>query len=142
MRFEIDKLGCWNFTGSIADTGYGRIRFKKIDIPAHRLMAHITHKPLMSPLEVVAHRCDNKRCINPHHLFITTNAGNIKDRDQKGRTAKGVRAGLTKLTEKEVLTIRGLYADGLTLSKIAARFPKIGSGCVQAIVSRRTWKHI
>jgi hypothetical protein len=37
----------------------------------------------------VLHRCDNRRCVNPAHLFLGTVYENNLDRDRKGRQARG-----------------------------------------------------
>lgn len=142
MRFEIDRNGCWNFTGPLDETGYGRVRLKSKDYRAHRLMAHITIKPLMSDTEFVAHRCDNPRCINPAHLFITTPLGNMIDRDIKGRGAVGAKHPNVKLTEAQVREMRRLYGEGLSFAKIREHFRHVTIGCVQAVCERRTWKHV
>ena len=142
MKFEVDKNGCWNFTGPLDKTGYGKVSLKKQSYRAHRIMAHLTIKPLMSADQFVAHRCDNPRCINPYHLFITTALGNMQDRDAKGRGYCGERTKWAKLTEQEIRDIRKKYEDGKSLSKVAADYPKVTLGCIQAIVARRTWKHV
>lgn len=142
MRFTVDSNGCWNFSGAIGSDGYGKISLKKMTFRAHRLMAHITIKPMMSDSEIVAHRCDNPRCINPDHLFITSPLGNMQDRDRKGRGSHGERCKLSKLNAEQVLDIRKKYSEGMSYSKIAALYPIISIGNVQAIVERRTWKHL
>lgn len=42
---------------------------------------------------VVRHKWDNPSCYNPAHLELGTRAENNRDRDVRGRTAKGVRHG-------------------------------------------------
>ena len=141
MRYQIDKNGCWNFRGAIGVDGYGKISLKKMSFRAHRLMAHLTIKPIMSEDDVVAHKCDNPKCINPEHLFITTALGNMQDRDSKGRGAAGERNKLSKLTSEQVRSIRRRYQAGETMGEIARTLP-VTYGAIQAIVRGRTWKHL
>lgn len=142
MRYEIDANGCWNFQGPLDQDGYGKITLKGGTFPAHRLIAHITIKPLMKPTEIIAHKCDNRKCINPEHLFVTTALGNVQDRDAKQRGARGEKCYNAKLKTEDVLRIRSLYAEGLSFSKIQKQYPFITIGNVQAILMRKTWKHI
>lgn len=141
MRYTVTKKGCWNFDGPLDQGGYGKVSLKDASYRAHRLMAHITIKPLMSEDQLVAHKCDNPRCINPEHLFITTALGNMQDRDRKGRGFCGERVQWAKLKESDVRRIREKYEQGDSLSVIARDYP-VTAGCIQAIVARRTWRHI
>lgn len=141
MRFTIDeKTNCWNYSGPLNEDGYGKISLNKKDFTAHRLIAHICIKPLMSTTEVVAHKCDNPTCINPEHLFITTSAGNTADRTSKGRGARGEFHPNTKLVSDDVHKIRELYSSGLSQSHIAKLF-SISQSSVFNIVNRKTWSH-
>ena len=142
MRYKVDKNGCWNYLGALDKFGYGKISVKKMSWRAHRLMAHITIKPLMSEDQLVAHKCDNPGCINPEHLFITTALGNMQDRDMKKRGYCGERTKWAKLSEKDVLDIRERYKNGMSLSQVATIYNQVTAGCIQAIIARRTWKHI
>lgn len=72
------------------------------------------------------HRCDVPECVNPKHLFIGTPSDNMLDKVQKGR-ARGALPGAShhgaKLTERDVIEIRRLYADGgITQRALADQF--------------------
>ncbi len=141
MRFVIDDNGCWNFSGNIGEDGYGKISIKSHTYRAHRLMAHLTIKPMMDNADIVAHTCDNPKCINPDHLFITSPAGNSLDMVKKHRASCGERHPNAKLTGGSVKAIRELYASGHTLSQISPMF-NVSDGCIRAIVRMETWRHI
>tara|TARA_R110000868_G_scaffold292821_1_gene553342 strand:+ start:502 stop:765 length:264 start_codon:yes stop_codon:yes gene_type:complete len=61
----------------------------------------------------VLHHCDNPACINPEHLFLGTQADNMRDKRIKGRahSLKGEMCGRAKLNAKEVAEIRA-SSDG------------------------------
>lgn len=59
---------------------------------------------------------------------------------EKGRP-RGERNWNTKITNKDVMEIRKLYADGNTQSVLAKQFGMTRSG-IGNIVQRKTWKHI
>lgn len=79
---------CWNWSAGIADNGYGKFvmggRIDKSTIGAHRASYLIFNGFLPRDL-VVCHVCDNKKCVNPNHLFLGTAEDNQKDCVEKGR---------------------------------------------------------
>lgn len=95
---KVDKTGgasaCWPWTGKpIVGTGYGRVRVGEgRSARAHRVAYMLACGPIPDGLDVL-HRCDNRTCCNPEHLFTGTNGDNNRDRASKGRSATGKRSG-------------------------------------------------
>lgn len=87
QRITIPKSGCWEFTGALARGGYGLVSFHGKLVHAHRLSWILTNGIIPNAL-IVCHKCDNRRCINPDHLFLGTNHDNTQDMMNKGRFRK------------------------------------------------------
>lgn len=121
--------------------GYGKAHHNGKALGAHRL-AWIKAHGAIPPGMLVCHACDEPACVNPRHLFLGTWGDNTRDRDVKGRNAKGERVGQAKLTARKVLAIRERYARGdISQAALAAKFG-VGQVTVHHIVTRFTWKHI
>lgn len=79
------QTGCWNWTRSVGSPGYGDLFFNGRHVTAHRLFAHLAFGFDLDSSLCVLHRCDNRRCCNPEHLFIGTRGDNMRDCVAKGR---------------------------------------------------------
>lgn len=132
-----DPNGCHLWTACILTSGYGQFRLNGKLGRAHRVAWQLAHGPIPEGMHVL-HRCDVRACVNPEHLFLGTNADNMRDMTEKGRAAKGEAGGNAKLTEADVHAIR---ADSRVARKIADDYG-VSVSAVKHIKKRRSWKHI
>jgi hypothetical protein len=113
--------GCWNWTGKIASHGYGIFRSKY----AHRAM----YEKLVGVIptgKLIDHLCRNRRCVNPKHLEIVTQAENLR------------RAPTVKLTYDDVNLIHQLYRSGISSMDLSKRFG-VCQRHIQLIISGGAW---
>jgi hypothetical protein len=135
---------CWLWTGATTRHGYG-----KIGVPgyhgrterASRVSWELQYGPIPDGLWAL-HHCDNPPCVRPDHLFLGTVGDNHEDMIGKVRGTQGERQWLAKLTEADVRAIRLTYASGSVAINQIAREHGVGRSTIQAIVHRRTWKHV
>lgn len=144
---EERQPACWPFTGSRHPTGYGLFKIgSRTDESvrterAHRVAYQLVHGPIPDGLHVL-HRCDNRACCNPTHLFLGTNSENVADRVRKGRSSKGERQADAKLTSEKVRDARAIHAEGRsTVSAIARQFG-VSHVTMWKAVHGQTWRHV
>lgn len=140
---KVDKSSpdaCWIWTGSIGGPGYGTFKVGKDHyVNAHRFSWEITHGRIPNGL-CVCHKCDNRACVNPAHLFLGTIADNNRDMVSKGRQPKGEKSGPSKLSGSQVIEIRAKYRSGdYSYRKLAAEYP-VNWSAIRSVVKGRTWR--
>ena len=69
---------CWNWIGGLVGE-YGRIYIDSIQFKSHRISWHIANGDIPSG-KLILHKCDNKKCVNPSHLYLGTSSDNMRDR--------------------------------------------------------------
>lgn len=154
---KVDKSGdCWVWT-ACNHNGYGDIRLtsKRKTVKAHRASWEIAHHKEIPDGMEVCHHCDNPSCVNPDHLFLGTQADNMKDAAEKGRINNmGARNPASKLSKEDVLEIRRLYRliksnnrhrksgkVGKFYEELAQRYG-VSCGTVKSVSIGRSWKHL
>lgn len=141
---RVDRSGgpdaCWPYQGNTQKGGYGRFAQEL----THRMAYTYTHGTIPDGLWVL-HRCDNRPCCNPQHLYVGTIQDNNADRVNRGRTAKnphyGEDNGLAKLTEDQVRAIRRERAAGVTLRELVERYGTTEAN-ISSVARRKLWKHV
>ena len=128
---------CWEWTAATRGLGYGGFKESYVTHLAHRLSYQFYVGEIPEGMSV-CHTCDNRKCVNPSHLWLGTLTDNNVDRASKGRSARrlGEDNNLTKLTEDNVRDIRELRAGGKPVHKIAEEF-NIHRTYASGIINRR-----
>ena len=131
---------CWQWKGSKFKNGYGRVYLSRtVAIPASRAVMMLRYGHIPSDIEV-CHKCDNRICVNPAHLFLGTAKDNAIDKAGKGRchAMPGTKNPSAKLTEAEVLAIRSSSKGHAE----AARMYAVSESLVRMIRNKQVWKHV
>jgi len=98
--------GCWLWLSALDGAGYGKVRLSH---PRRLLSAHRAswelHRGVIPNGLFVLHKCDERTCVNPDHLFLGTHADNMADRSAKGRVVGGGKFKLTYSRAQRLLSV-------------------------------------
>lgn len=133
---------CWEWTGAqLSGVGYGRMRIAGKEMLAHRLSWEMHHEQPPSDL-CICHRCDNRLCVRPDHLFLGTRAENNLDAQNKGRTRgpTSENSHRAKLTRVEVDEIRRTYQRGGFSQERMGKMFGVTRTAISNVVRGRTWQ--
>lgn len=143
---------CWNWAGSRSGSGYGQFWNGERIIPAHWFLLDA------APTDgnEACHRCDNKLCVRPSHIFIGSHSDNERDKVSKGRhnTAPGCRAMLAvrkvhrgqnnhecKLTEDQARRAKECSRKYGEATKLAKEFG-VSLTVICDIRAGKRWSHL
>lgn len=141
LDYYTDKTGdCWEWTGLLNDNGYGKIYINGKLESAHRIAWRLGRGGIKDNLHVL-HKCDNRKCVNPDHLFLGTNNDNIRDKVNKNRQPHGEGVYCAKLNDGSVLEIKRRVANGESQTKLAEEYG-VTQVAVGHVIGGRTWKHL
>ena len=134
LSYTKENNGCMEWVRCLNTDGYPRACVQgNVNTKVHRLVFELVHGTLLQG-EVVRHKCDNPKCINPDHLEKGTNLDNIRDKNERSGN------GQAKLSKDQVRAIREL-SDKFKRKELAEMF-NVDQRTISSIVLRRHWKHV
>lgn len=138
---DIDDSGCWNWIKSI-NMGYGVTSLRGKREQAHRASWMVFVGEIPNGMQI-NHKCHNKMCINPDHLYVGTQKENMRDMEDAGRAVRcvGGRNGNSKLSEMDVLEVKKMIMDGKKNDEISLKF-SVSRSTIQFIRIGKTWGHV
>lgn len=134
---------CWMWTGTKTIHGYGYLIYwpTRVHHTVHRISWRI-HRGEIPIGKFILHKCDIKLCANPDHLWLGTQAENMRDKVSKGRQARGETAALAKLTDNMVREIRKSYIPKVVTQRFLAKKYGVRQSKIWDVLNFRTWKHV
>lgn len=141
-----DNTVCWPWRGTIGHNGYGHFKWDGVSQNASRIAWEIVNGEPLGP-RFACHTCDNKLCVNPHHIYAGDRLSNARDAVERGQAKgngldqRGAANPNARLTETQAVEIKRLIGVGLSNQQIAARFP-VSHAMVSRIRTGRSWAHL
>lgn len=139
--------GCWLWEGNKNGTTsiYGTCQYQGKNKKAHRISWELTNNQKIPPGMVACHKCDNKLCVNPEHIFIGTQKDNMQDCKKKGRMRTGISmgedAGMNKFSESSVRKAVELCKSGQNYAEVS-KVTGISRTTLGAIMQGRVWRQV
>lgn len=103
--YVVKTDSCWNWTGDITDSGYGRIHISNGQYYAHRIAYVISTGQTPTKGMVTDHLCRNRRCVNPEHLELVSITENV----MRGQALSALNAKKTHCMRGHPLSGDNLY---------------------------------
>lgn len=123
---------CWEWQGSLIKEGYGCFKIDGVNHAAHRLSYEAFYGDIPDGL-LILHKCGNRSCVNPDHLYAGNNSQNALDALRMGTH------GVAKLSLEDVKVIKQLLAEGdLTHEQIADKYG-VTRPTISCIKSGKSW---
>lgn len=141
-KVDIDTTpnGCYTWTASVNNCGYGLTKLKGRSITAHRF-AFIFYHGYMPPENLeINHTCHNRRCVRKEHLFLASHTTNMTTASNTGRMNRNSKQ-CRKYDFKTILEIKRRADAGERITDIS-REMNLPRSSVHHIARRKYWKHV
>jgi len=132
---------CWPWIDRLHADGTGRINIRGIVFKGSQLSYLIHWGQHPYPNLYVCHFCDNRRCVNPLHLWLGTAKENSQDARRKSRSTLGMSHPQARLSPTQAKSIFALNQEGLSQQQIAKKLG-IKQPQVSRILTGKRWAAI
>lgn len=135
---------CWLWNAGIRPNGYGSFWAKTKTVTSHRYSYEIFKGDIPKNM-CVCHSCDNRKCVNPDHLWLGTQKENLQDMYLKKRNPniirkRGEKSEFAKLNNEKVSIIKMLYKKGkYTYETLGKKF-NVGHTTIYRIIKNKTYR--
>jgi len=137
---RVEENDCWLWLGNLSHNGYGISR-SLLRYSGEQRAHRFSFSSFIGPIPfdyLVLHRCDNRRCVNPRHLFLGSPQSNMDDKVSKNRQARMEKHGNAKLT---MLQVEGILKDTRVLREVARDYG-VSKVLISKIRRNHSWKGI
>ena len=136
IQYYVNANGCWMCVSHAPNVyGYPTISISNKRIRIHRHVYENYYNTKVAKL-FLCHICDNPLCINPTHMFMGTQADNIKDAVKKKRMCSG--EARSKLKTENVIAIRNSKDS---VSSLAVKY-NVSKSSIRLIQNGKRWKYV
>jgi len=146
---------CWEWQRCKTSAGYGDLSWNGQVVQAHRVaywLAYGGDRPATKFRQVgwakryrrfVLHRCDNRACCNPAHLFLGSMGTNMKDAYAKKRKSQPRSEHVNaKLSAEQVRAIRAEYSTGGVRQVDLAKKHGVCQRAISLVTRNETYKDV
>lgn len=139
-KIEKKENGCWEWIDLLSNGGYGKFNDKGTTISAHRFSYKLYRGEIPRGM-CVCHICDNRKCVNPEHLWLGTAKDNMRDCVAKNRKPdqNGIKNNHAKFTLEMIEEIKNLDIQKIPRYKIAKKF-NVAAGTISNVLNGKTYK--
>ena len=143
-KYVIKQEGCWGWKGFVRPDGYTRMRIgfreNKKSVGSH-VVSWMIHKKIlkfdgfMKESFYILHKCDNRKCTNPKHLYLGDGRDNMIDMVTRKRHSN------IKLTVLQVRNIKKMLIEQAKIGDIAKKY-HVNRATISDIKKTKTWKYV
>lgn len=140
-RVNLDT-GCWDWTSPL-HRGYGRFWDGTAVVLAH-VFSHGLHTGKVPDGLYPLHKCGNRKCVNPDHLFLGSPVEYAADLVVKGYQSRrrGSAHTNSQLTGLQVQEARELFTLGTYTQKFLGKMFGVNQSTISKILACKAWGHV
>jgi len=137
-RYSISKSGCYEWTSYLSKDGYAKIRYKGKALRVAKIVLEKKLKRKIKEGYETCHNCNNRKCLNPEHLYEGTHKQNGEDLSKAG-SLNGEKSSSVKITENTAIQIKIMLKEEMAIIDIANKL-NISRTIIENIKYGLSWK--